>query len=184
MVAEQMIYRFRFWHLAKASLEGGHVEIFGTHIVLRDEKRDADEEDLFHWLNLEEWSYYDEPDKPFKAISREEFQRLREERQRSVLKTSTGSHIWQIDTHGGTHIGWASCYRLDEQAKQTYVGVCLPEERLWGSGYGTEPVALLIDHLFAGMELKEIRAAKWTGNNRMVHCAEKCGFSEIGHTPH
>jgi hypothetical protein len=45
------------------------VEIPGTHILLRNEKRDPDEEDLFRWLSLEEWSYYDEPDKPLSRSS-------------------------------------------------------------------------------------------------------------------
>jgi RimJ/RimL family protein N-acetyltransferase len=73
---------------------------------------------------------------------------------------------------------------MDEQAKLTYIGVCLPEEEMWGRGYGTEAVCLLLDHLFGGMGLKEVRATTWTGNRRMVRCAEKCGFKEITRSPY
>jgi RimJ/RimL family protein N-acetyltransferase len=163
-----------------SGLGGGCVKIRGTRIVLRDERRDADGEDLFRWLNLEEWSYYDEPDKPFESISRKEF----EERRRRPGKPAPHSHNWQIDTIEGRHIGWVNYYHLDEQAKHAYVGICLPEEEMWGKGYGTEAVSLLVDHLFGEMGLKEVRTATWTGNERMMRCAAKSGFKEIGRMPH
>jgi RimJ/RimL family protein N-acetyltransferase len=34
------------------------------------------------------------------------------------------------------------------------------------------------------MELQEIRTATWTGNKRMVRCAEKSGFTEVARMPH
>jgi RimJ/RimL family protein N-acetyltransferase len=156
------------------------VKIPGTRVVLRDEKRDTDDEDLFGWLNLEEWSYYDEPDVPFKNLSREEFERMRAGRR----PRARGSSPWQIDTAEGRHIGWVSFYNLDKQARRVYVGVCLPEEEMWGRGYGTEALRLLIGYVFAEMELEEVRAATWTGNKRMVRCAEKCGFRELRRTPY
>lgn len=156
------------------------MNILGRHIVLRDEKRDTDDEELFGWLNLEEWSYYDEPDVPFKSISREEFKRLFAGRR----PRPRGSSPWQIDTAEGQHIGWVSFYNLDEQAKRVYVGVCLPEEEMWGRGYGTEALKLLMDYLFAEMGLEDVRAATWTGNKRMMRCAEKCGFREFRRTPY
>ena len=160
------------------------MKILGTRIVLRDGRRDTDDEDLFCWLNMEEWNYYDEPDKAFKGISREEFEKLLEERRRHSGKPSSNSHSWQIDTAEGQHIGWVNYYHLDEQAKRAYVGICLPEEKTWGKGYGTEALNLLIDYLFGEMDLEEIRAATWTGNKRMVRCAEKCGFREVARTPY
>lgn len=50
-------------------------------------------------------------------------------------------------------------YHLDEQAKQAYVGICLPEEETWGKECGTEALRLLMDHLFSEMALEEVRAA-------------------------
>ena len=170
--------------LAKKGPEGECVKILGKHIVLRDERQDTDDEDLFRWLNLEEWKYYDEPDKPFKGISRDEFEKQLEERRRRPRKPSPDSRNWQIDNVEGQHIGWVNYYHLERQAKRVYVGICLPEEEMWGKGYGTKAVSLLVDHLFGEMELKEVRTATWTGNKRMVRCAEKCGFRETGRTPY
>jgi len=170
--------------LAKTGLEGECVKIRGTHIVLRDVRRDTDDEDLFRWLNLEEWNYYDEPDVPFAGLSREEFEKRLEERRRRPGEPSPNSHSWQIDTGEGQHIGWVNFYHLDEQAKRVFVGICLPEEETWGRGYGTEALNLLIDYLFDEMDLEDVRAATWTGNKRMVRCAEKCGFREVARTPY
>ena len=156
------------------------MKILGKHIVLRDEKRETDDEDLFRWLNLEEWSYYDEPDVPFAGLSREDFKKRLDERRRCHRAPSP----WQIDTTEGRHIGWVNYYHLDEQAKRVYVGICLPEEKTWGRGYGTEALNLLIDYLFDEMDLEDVRAATWTGNKRMVRCAEKCGFREVRRTPY
>jgi RimJ/RimL family protein N-acetyltransferase len=64
------------------------------------------------------------------------------------------------------------------------VGICLPEEETWGKGYGTEAVRLLVNHLFDEMKLQEIRTATWTGNKRMVRCAEKSGFAEAARMSH
>ena len=156
----------------------------GTRVVLRDERRDADDEDRFRWLNLEEWDYYDEPDKPFAGISRGEFEQRLKERRSRPTEPSPSSRRWQIDTAEGQHIGWVNYYHLDEQAKRAYVGICLPEEDVWGKGYGTEAVRLLVDHLFHEMELEEVRTATWTGNKRMMRCAEKSGFRVMAHMLH
>jgi RimJ/RimL family protein N-acetyltransferase len=160
------------------------VNISGTCIVLRDEWRDSDNDDFFHWHNLEEWNYYDEPDKPFKRIRREDFQKQLEEARRHPVKPSPHSHSWQIDTIGGRHIGWVNYYHLDQQAKRVHVGICIPEEKLWGKGYGTEAMTLLIDHLFADMALEDIRITTWTGNRRMIRCAQKSGFKELARITH
>ena len=160
----------------------------GIRVVLRDELGDelrhTYDEDLFRWLNLEEWKYYDQPDKPFTGMSRGEFEkRLKEQRSRPT-ESRPRSRGWHIDTTEGQHIGWVNYYQLDEQAKRAYVGISLPEEEVWGKGYGTEAVRLLVDYLFAEMELEEVRTATWTGNKRMMRCAEKSGFMVAGRMPH
>jgi len=108
--------------------------IAGTRIVLRDERRDGDTEDLFHCLNLEEWQTYDHPEKPYEGISREAFERRREEQRRRSQAPSPRSRGWHVDTVDGRHIGWVNDYDLDEQVKRAYVGICLPEEETWGQG--------------------------------------------------
>ena len=155
--------------------------IIGKHVILRDERQDTDDEDLFRWLNLEEWLYYDSPCMYFEPVSRGEFARRR---RRRPEKPAAGTRSWEIDTIEGKHIGSTRYYRLNEQEGHAYLGISLPEASNWGKGYGTEALRLLIGYLLSEMALKELRAATWTGNRRMVRCAEKCGFKEVGRTPH
>ncbi len=81
------------------------MQISGRQVILRDERHEADDEDLFRWLNLEEWQYYDDPDEPFEPMSREQYEAwLRKPR-----PASTGGHGRRaIDTPEGRHIGWVN----------------------------------------------------------------------------
>jgi RimJ/RimL family protein N-acetyltransferase len=156
------------------------MRIDGRRVVLRDEPRGGDAEDLFRWLNLEEWNYYDEPDKPFEPVTREEFE-VRRSRPR---QPKAGTHTWHIDTLEGKHVGWVNYYHLNEKERYALVGVALPEPEEWGKGYGTEAVCLVIDYLFREMGIDEVRTQTWTGNERMIRVAQKCGLRNAGLSPH
>ena len=121
---------------------------------------------------------------PLGTLSKKKIHRRFHEVSRNTRRPSPNSHGWSIDSTEGQHIGWVNYYHLDEQAKRAYVGICLPEEETWGKGYGTEAVRLLVDHLFDEMKLQEIITATWTGNKRMVRCAEKSGFAVAARMPH
>jgi RimJ/RimL family protein N-acetyltransferase len=149
------------------------MRILGNLVLLRDEK-------LFRWLNMEEWQYYDEPDEPYNPITREAF----DTKMKQPRKKVPGAYTWQVDTIEGLHLGWVQYYELNENSQSTYIGICLPESEKWGKGYGTEAIGLLINYLLKEMSLKEVYATTWTGNNRMRRLAEKCGFKEIGRSPH
>ena len=160
------------------------MKIKGQRIILRQEDpRDSDYDNLFRWLNLEEWKYYDQPDQPFQPISREEFdKRLEKESERS--SSSSSSKGWWIDTVEGQHIGSISYYNWDREEESAFIGICIPEEENWGKGYGTEALSLFLNFLFDSMDLDTIRTATWTGNKRMVRCAQKAGFTNQKTMPH
>ena len=170
------------------------MKIKGQRVILRDDHRDSATDDFFRWLNMEEWKYYDEPDRPFQPISREEFDKRakkdREEFDKHNKKKSKGSSSsrpypgWHIDTVDGQHIGWVSYYNWDQEEKSAFIGICIPEEENWGKGYGTEAVSLFLNFLFYSFGLNTIRAATWTGNKRMVRCAQKAGFTNQIIMPH
>lgn len=170
------------------------MKIKGQRVILRDDHRDSASDDFFRWLNMEEWKYYDEPDQPFQPISREEFDKRakknREEFDKRNKKKSKGSSSsrpspgWHIDTVDGQHIGWVNYYNWDQEEKSAFIGICIPEEENWGKGYGTEAVSLFLNFLFDSFGLNTIRTATWTGNKRMVRCAQKAGFTNQKIMPH
>jgi RimJ/RimL family protein N-acetyltransferase len=129
---------------------------------------------------MEEWQYYDEPYQPFKSVDREEF----EAKLRQPSKITPGSHRWIIDSKEGRPLGWINYYNLDTEQGNAYIGIVLPEEDNWGKGYGTEAIKLLVAHLFESMNLIEIKTVTWSGNERMMRCAEKVGFRELHRKPH
>jgi RimJ/RimL family protein N-acetyltransferase len=163
------------------------MKIKGQRVILTDEHRDSSD-DFFKWFNLEEWQYYDDPDQPFQPISREEFdQRAKrnqegyDERLKDKSRPNPG---YAIDTVDGQHIGWITIYKWDQEEKSTYIGISIPEEENWGKGYGTEAVRLFLNFLFDSFGLTTIRTATWTGNKRMVRCAQKAGFINQKTMPH
>jgi RimJ/RimL family protein N-acetyltransferase len=164
------------------------MKIKGQRVILRDDPRDSDSDDFFRWFNMEEWKYYDQPDQPFQPVSREEFDERaknnREESDKRNKKKSRPSPGWHIDTVDGQHIGWVDYYNWDQEEKSVFIGICIPEEENWGKGYGTEAVSLFLNFLFDSFGLKTIRAATWTGNKRMVRCAQKAGFTNQKIMPH
>lgn len=43
-------------------------------------------------------------------------------------------------------------------------------------GLGAEALRMWIDYLFTSLDLHRIGTETWSGNVRMMRCAEKCGF--------
>jgi len=174
--------------LATKNKEQSDMKIKGQWVILSDEPRDSNSDDFFKWFNLEEWQYYDSPDHPFRPISREEFDKRAEKNREGyderVEDTSKPKPGYHIDTVDGQHIGWVTIHNYDQEEKSTFIGIGIPEEEYWGKGYGTEAVSLFINFLFDSYGLETIRAATWTGNKRMVRCAQKAGFTNSKTMPH
>ena len=164
------------------------MKISGQRVILHDDPRDSSSDDFFRWFNMEEWQYYDEPDQPFQPISRDEFDKRakknREEFDKKAKEKSRPNTSFHIDTVDGGHIGWVNCYNWDQEGKSAFIGICIPEEENWGKGYGSEAVSLYLNFLFDSIGLNTIRTATWTGNKRMVRCAQKAGFINQKTMPH
>ena len=67
----------------------------------------------------------------------------------------------------------------EKEEKKIAVGIEICESSFWNKGYGTEALKVWIDHCFQ-LGFKEVYIETWSGNNRMIRCAEKCGFKLIG----
>ncbi len=170
------------------------MKIKGQRVLLTDDPHDSVSDYYFRWFNMEEWQYFDQPDRSFQPISREDFdkraQKNREKSDKHKKENPEGSSSskpspgWHIDTVNGQLIGWVNYYNWDEAEKSAFIGICIPEEEHWGKGYGTEAVSLFLKLLFDSFGLETIRTATWTGNERMVRCAGKVGFTNQKTLPH
>ena len=157
-------------------------------VILRD-MTESDIEDYVRWFTVErEWENWDAPWE--KEDTCEEAERKSwTEYYDSVkdLPDDVRRRKFEIEWNG-RHIGWVSSYRIDEncewvgkpgegQTVHRAVGIDICEPELCGSGLGTKALRAFIDYFFENGE-DEIYTQTWSGNVRMIRCAEKLGFAE------
>lgn len=162
------------------------VQIKYQNIVLRD-MTEADIEDYVHWFTRQtEWSKSDAPWEPIESSEESERASWREYYE-SVknLPDHLRRQKFEIE-YNGKHIGWVCSYLIDAnyewigEAKQTAhhaVGIDICEPQAWGKGIGTNALRAFIHYCFEN-GVDEIYTQTWSGNIRMIRCAEKLGFAE------
>lgn len=168
------------------------VEIRYRDIVLRD-MVESDIEDWIRWETIAtEWKDWDGPDldsgEPFDADA------FRTESMETLNHQwdSKFRYFFELDTADGTHIGMVSSYatgadfqhigswkKAEEQGEFWHtLGIVICESRNWCRGLGAQALTAFcrqyLDHGFTN-----IRLQTWSGNIRMVRCAEKIGFREV-----
>lgn len=159
------------------------------NIILRD-MVNADIEDELRWNTVEtEWLDWDGPDlhsaEPFdEAACRAECINLLQKPKNDIRRT------FELDTAEGEHIGTVSCYPTgadfghmkwkDTEFVDEFwytLGIVICESKYWSSGYGTQALTAFCKN-FLNHGITNLRLQTWSGNVRMVRCAEKVGFME------
>jgi len=179
------------------------VEIRGERVILRD-SRPEDIEARMRWSTVDvAWQDWDGPWEgrvitPPERIAAAK-RKLRREMDRPLPVPRSRLFIERI---GGPLLGWVNRYRDDAINRTTWVGISICESTFWCQGLGTEALRLWVDYLFrewattgstgsgqarvaptsagpgmqANSSLHRIGTETWSGNLRMIRCAEKCGF--------
>ena len=88
--------------------------------------------------------------------------------------------VFGIDLLDGRHIGVADYRDVNARTRSCVVGLHIGEKDLWGQGYGSEALALLLDHLFGTLNLRRVQLDTWSGNERAIHAFTRLGFREEG----
>lgn len=107
----------------------------------------------------------------------------------SVKALPDDARRWKFEIEwNGRHIGWVSSYPIDEnyewlgeikdgQTVHRAIGIDICERDMWGHGIGTNALRAFMNYYFEnGMD--ELYTQTWSGNVRMIRCAEKLGFVE------
>lgn len=81
-----------------------------------------------------------------------------------------------IVTTDGELIGTVSYYWEHRPSWWLEMGIVIYQPAFWNGGFGTEALTLWGSHLFASMPLVRIGLTTWSGNQRMIRCAEKLGM--------
>lgn len=165
----------------------------GKEIILRD-FIESDIEKRIYWETVEnEWQLWDGPWE-YEGLTDEE----KEENLNSYIKTMRRwveydknlasdaiRYRYQIviDNENQDYIGWCSAYCIDEDCNYTEedkllaVGIDIPDSKERGKGYGAQALCMFIKYLI-DKGIDDIYTQTWSGNERMVHIAEKIGFEE------
>lgn len=151
------------------------VEVRGERVVLRD-PRPEDVEARLRWTTVEvAWQDWDAPWYGKSVTSPERVHEARRAISEDIRKRVPKNRLW-VERIGGPLLGWVNSYHHDENDRSIWVGINIAESAFWCQGLGTEALRLWIGYLFESLDLRRVRLGTWSGNHRMVRCAEKCGF--------
>lgn len=166
-----------------------HLEISYRNIVLRD-MVESDIADEIRWNTVEtEWALWDAPWEMEIELPKFDPEAFRHDAL-CTLQKSKEVPRWgfELDAHG-VHIGAVNSYLIDENynwiprkevkpGKKVYrtLGVDISDSRFWNRGIGKRALTAFIQY-YLEKGIKELYMQTWSGNVRMVKCAEKLGFT-------
>ena len=159
------------------------------NIVLRD-MTESDIDDEIRWNTVEtDWANWDAPWESLPDLLTFDPDKYRKKELEKLSKPKENIRwSFEIDTAEGEHIGAVSSYMMNENFEWTpvrdikpgenffrAVGISICESSFCEKGLGTKALAAFINYYFENGE-EEIFTQTWSGNIRMIKCAEKLGF--------
>ena len=80
----------------------------------------------------------------------------------------------------GRAVGWCVVRTWDRKHVNAGLGIALGEKDLWGKGYGTEAMELLLQIVFDHQGWHRAELGTLAENKRAIRSFEKCGFRKVG----
>lgn len=77
---------------------------------------------------------------------------------------------------GDRYIGGCGLVDLDWKNRHSKVGIFIGDKTLWGKGYGTDAMNVLLDFIFNEMGLLKVMLDVYDFNKRAIKSYEKSGF--------
>lgn len=78
------------------------------------------------------------------------------------------------------YIGGCGINETDWKNSTVIIGIFIGDKNLWGEGYGSDAVKVLIEFIFMQMNINKIKLNVYDFNERAIKCYEKCGFKREG----
>lgn len=142
-------------------------------ICLRPARND-ERDHLWHFIYVQnEWKAHDAPYFPLEHQSRFQFRR-------HLFKRLKEAQTAMVIDYNGEAIGYLSCYWEDQSTRWLEVGITLFTSQYWGKQLGRKALTLWITYLFERYDVARIGLTTWSGNPRMMKCAEALGLQEEG----
>ena len=156
-------------------------------LILRDYQESDIDDDIYWSTGHHPWMDWDAPWEPVE-MDAEQFRA--DSLNFIAAKKSVPRWRLQIEVDG-VRIGFVSSYRIGEdygdvsaeeaKTKKWYraVGIDILNDRYWGKGCGSVALEGWL-HYLKDHGLGELYLQTWSGNERMIHVAQKLGFAECG----
>ncbi|WP_098748653.1 GNAT family protein [Paenibacillus sp. EZ-K15] len=153
------------------------IRLEGSKVTLRSRKPEDTPVlyNLIYGTENPEWKKYDAPYFPLKQISFEIF----ETQWNADFETDQFPNDLLIEAEGKT-IGIVTFYWEHEASRWLEAGILIYDSSHWSGGYGTEALSLWIECLFQNLTIARVGIITWSGNPRMMRCAEKVGMQLEG----
>lgn len=131
--------------------------------------------ELIYGTAQPEWKKYDAPYFPLTAITYEQF--VEQWRTDEASAEQPDRLIIEADSRV---IGTVSYYWEHQPTRWLEAGIVIYLPEYWSGGYGTQALSLWVDHLFKTITIGRVGITTWSGNPRMMRCAEKTGMQLEG----
>jgi RimJ/RimL family protein N-acetyltransferase len=123
--------------------------------------------DVLHWLQLSE----DPPELRTEEAVRERYERM---------QADPFTETWRVDTVEGIPVGQIELVDIHPLQRRAEMHLLVGEKDIWGRGYGTRAVRLLLGHAFDDLGLHRVFAMADEDNVRVIRLFERCGFAREG----
>lgn len=80
----------------------------------------------------------------------------------------------------GEYIGGCGIHKVNTKNRTCEIGIFIGDKNLWGKGFGTDALETLINFIFNELNLKKIKLAVYSFNDRAIKCYKALGFQEEG----
>jgi RimJ/RimL family protein N-acetyltransferase len=154
-------------------METANLRLEGRLTVLRP-KRPTDAEADYAWRIDPELAALDATS-PLRMSLREYVRYFRDE----LEYPSPWSVRFAIETRDGAHIGNCMYYDINDEERQTEIGIMIGDRRYWDRGYGSDALRTLLHHIFTGTPLERVYLHTLDHNVRAQRAFRRVGFRDI-----
>lgn len=125
-----------------------------------------------------EWRQFDAPYFPLEIITESQFA----EKMQKHITLKDAQDVAQVLVIEADNkvIGEVSFYWEEKATRWLEMGIDIYDTQYWNGGYGTEALRLWISYLFEHLDIARVGLTTWSGNPRMIRCAEKLGMQMEG----
>lgn len=157
-----------------------NVALKGEKVLLRD-IRPEDLDQIYYWkyeAQDREHLNWNGPYAPLEMLSKEEYRNLPRYRESFALLNTDAPRTELIIEIDGELKGSVGRYWVSEVTNWFEIGIVIYDSRYWSNGYGREAFQMWIDYLFTHMDTVRLGIGTWSGNDRMIKLAARCGMAE------